>query len=270
MATIARLMKPIKGGFVATVNSDKLANGKVRGSVVVRVPPENLDELILELRTNLGKSGELKNQRISSLDIGKEYTDLESRLKAAQAMEERLLQIIKNGKGEIKDLLAAEKQLGEWRERIEKIEGELRCYANQVALSTLKITLYEKEIEAAYGVIEREQVQMGIESDDVDKTFQAARKAVREAKGRITRSELKQPTPGQFRRSTRFRGTRRTRRDRCAITSSNSARWLVWRSRGKRKRRVAAANPTTAKANAATHIFTFTSTTLPTCRRDKP
>jgi hypothetical protein len=198
VATITRLVKNIKGGFIATVNSDKLANGKVRGSVVVRVPPEHLDELILDLRANLGKSGELKNQRIGSLDITKQYTDLESELKAARAMEERLLQIIKNGKGEIKDLLAVEKELGNWRTRIEKIEGELRYYANQVALSTLTITLYEKEITAPFAIIEREQVQMGIEVEDVDQALQAAQKAVREAKGRITRAELKQPSQGQF------------------------------------------------------------------------
>jgi hypothetical protein len=198
VATIARLVKNIKGGFVATVNSDKLANGKVRGSITVRVPPENLDELILELRTNLGKSGELKNQRIHSDDITKQYTDLESRLKAGRAMEDRLLQIIKNGKGEIKDLLAVEKELGEWRTRIEELEGSLRYYANQVALSTLTITLFEKEIQAPFGIVECENVQMGIEVEEVDETLRTAQKAVREAKGRITRSELKQPSQGQF------------------------------------------------------------------------
>jgi hypothetical protein len=198
VATIARLVKSIKGGFIATVNSDKLANGKVRGSIVVRVPPENLDDLILDLRTTLGKSGELKNQRISSQDITKQYTDLESELKAARAMEERLLEIIKTGKGQIKDLLAVEKELGDWRTRIEKIEGELRYYANQVALSTLTIALYEKEITSPFAIIEREQVQMGIEVEDVDQAYQAAQKAVREAKGRITRAELKQPSQGQF------------------------------------------------------------------------
>jgi hypothetical protein len=198
VATITRLVKPIKGGFIATVNSDKLANGKVRGSVVLRVPPENLDDLILELRTNLGKSGELKNQRIGSQDITKQYTDLESRLKAARAMEERLLQIIKSGKGEIKDLLAVEKELGTWRTRIEEIEGELRYYANQVALSTLTITLFEKEIQAPFGIVETERVQMGLEVEEVDQAMQAAQKAVREVKGRITRSEMKQHSAGQF------------------------------------------------------------------------
>jgi hypothetical protein len=198
VATITRLIKPIKGGFIATVNSDKLANGKVRGSVVVRVPPESLDALILDLRTDLGKNGELKNQRIGSQDITKQYTDLESRLRAARAMEERLLLIIKSGKGEIKDLLAVEKELGTWRTRIEEFEGELRYYGNQVALSTLTITLFEKEIAAPFGIIERERVQMGVEVEEVDQAMQAALKAVREAKGRITKSVLNQPSQGQF------------------------------------------------------------------------
>ena len=103
---------------------------------------------MLDLRKELGKQGELKGLRIGSQDITKQYTDLESRLRAARAMEERLLQIIKSGQGQIKDLLAAEKELGVWRTRIEEFEGELRYYQNLVSLSTLTITLYEKEIRS--------------------------------------------------------------------------------------------------------------------------
>jgi hypothetical protein len=198
VATVTKLVTAIKGGFVATVNSEKLPNGKVRGSVVVRVPPESLDTFVLDLRKELGKGGELKTLRIGSQDITKQYTDLESRLKAARTMEERLLQIIKSGKGEIKDLLQAEKELGVWRTKIEEIEGELRYYGNLVALSTLTITLYERELRAPYGVIEIERVQMGVEVEDVDKSLQQALAAVAEAKGRVTKSELKQLAAGQF------------------------------------------------------------------------
>jgi hypothetical protein len=198
VATITKLVNAIKGGFVATVNSEKLANGKVRGSVVVRVPPEALDGLVLDLRKEIGKAGELKGLRIGSQDITKQYTDLESRLRAARAMEERLLAIIKSGKGEIKDLLAAEKELGAWRTKIEELEGELRYYANLAALSTLTITLAEKEIRAPYAVVETERVQMGIEVEDVDKALREALKAVADAKGRVTKSELKQHAAGQF------------------------------------------------------------------------
>src|SRR6202035_4409931 len=110
--------------------------------------------------------------RIASQDVTKQYTDLESRLRAARTMEERLLRIIKEGKGEIKDLLNAEKELGVWRTRIEEFEGELRYYANMVALSTLNILLYEKEIRAPYATVETERVNMGIEVEDVDKALQ--------------------------------------------------------------------------------------------------
>jgi Flp pilus assembly protein CpaB len=107
VAVITRLIAPTRGGFIATINSEKLPNGKVRGSVVVRMPPEKLDTFVLNLRTELAKMGDLKGQRIGSQDITKQYTDLESRLRAARSMEERLLKIIKEGKGQIKDLIVA-------------------------------------------------------------------------------------------------------------------------------------------------------------------
>jgi hypothetical protein len=204
VATVTKLVRAINGGFVATVNSEKLPNGKVKGAVTVRVPPEHLDELVLDLRKELGKAGELKGQKIGSSDITKQYTDLESRLKAARTMEQRLLQIIKEGKGDIKSLLEAEKELGVWRTKIEEIEGELRYYSNLAALSTLTVTLTEKEIRAAVGITESERVQAGVEVEDVDKAYQEALAAVIEAKGRVTKSELKQLAAGQFNATLHF------------------------------------------------------------------
>ncbi len=198
VATVTRLVTAIKDGFIATVNSEKLPNGKVRGTVVVRVPPERLDGLVLDLRKELGKTGELRRQRIGSQDITRQYTDLESRLRAARAMEERLLQLIKTGKGEIKDLVNAEKELGVWRTRIEETEGELRYYRNLVALSTLSISLVEKEIRAPFEISATEQVRMNIEVEDVEKAQKDALAAVAAVKGRITRAELKQQGAGRL------------------------------------------------------------------------
>jgi hypothetical protein len=181
-------------GFLATVNSEKLPNGKVRGAVVVRVPPEHLDTLLLKLRA----LGELKSQRIGSEDVTKHYTDLESRLRAARTMEERLIRIIKEGKGEIKDLLQAERELGEWRTRIETMVGEINYYNNLIAWATLTITLYEKEIRAPFALVETERVEMGIEVEDVEAAHRHALAAIAEAKGRVTKSELKQLNAGQF------------------------------------------------------------------------
>jgi hypothetical protein len=113
-------------------------------------------------------------------------------------MEERLIKIIKEGKGQIKDLVIAEKELGNWRTKVEELEGELRFYAHQVALSTLTVNLTEKEIRQAAVITESERVQTGIEVEDVEKAFRAALAAVAEANGRVTKSDLKQHSAGQF------------------------------------------------------------------------
>src|SRR5437660_748305 len=181
-------------GFVSSTNSEKLPNGKVRGTVVVRVPPEHLDTLVLKLRA----LGDLKSQKISAQDVTKAYYDIESELKAARAMEERLLNIIKSGKGEIKDLLAAEKELGVYRTKIEKFEGEIRYYNNLVSFSTLSITSVERDIRKAAFASQTEQVNMGIESEDVEKARTDALKAIDDAKGRVIESNLKKFDAGQL------------------------------------------------------------------------
>jgi anti-sigma factor RsiW len=183
-----------EGGFVSSTSSDKLANGKVRGEVVVRVPPEHLDRLLLKLRA----LGDLKSQRIGANDITKEYTDLESELRALRAMESRMIDIIKTGNGQVKDLVVAEKQLGEYRVRIEKIEGDIRYYNNLVGMATLTITAYEKDIQTPTAAQEQENVALSVETEDVEAKYADARKIVDDAKGRIIESDLKKHDAGEY------------------------------------------------------------------------
>ena len=183
-----------EGGFVSSTSSDKLANGKVRGNVVVRVPPEHLDRMLLKLRA----LGDLKSQQIGANDITKEYTDLESELRALRAMESRMIDIIKTGNGQVKDLVVAEKQLGEYRVRIEKIEGDIRYYNNLVGMATLTITAYEKDIQTPTAAQEQENVALSVETEDVETKYGEARKIVDEAKGRIIESDLKKHDAGEY------------------------------------------------------------------------
>jgi hypothetical protein len=181
-------------GAISTVNSEKLPNGKIRGTIILKVAPDHLGLLIVKLRA----LGDLKSQKLGSEDVTKAYYDLESRLRAARTMEERLLKIIKEGTGTIKDLLQVEKELGEWRIKIEAYEGERRYYDAMVAMSTLTIQLFEKEIRAAFGLTETERVDAGIEVEDVEKAHKDLTAAVIEAKGRVTKSDLKKLAAGQF------------------------------------------------------------------------
>jgi hypothetical protein len=183
-----------EGGYVGTTNSDKMPNGKVTGTITIRIAPDRLDVLVLKLRA----LGELKGQKITAEDVTKEYTDLGSELRAARAMEDRLLELIKDGKGAIKDLLAAEKELGDWREKIEKITGQMNYYDNLVALSTLELTITEKDIKTPALASQSETVDMGVETEDVEKARADAISAIDEVKGRIVESELKQFDAGQL------------------------------------------------------------------------
>lgn len=195
---ITRLIVQIKGAFVSDTKSAQLASGKLHGYVIVRMPPQFLDQFLLDVRRELGKIGELKAQRINSQDVTKQYTDIESALKAARTMEERILSIIKTGKGEIKDLITAENALGEWRTKIEKLEGEMRYYSNQVSLSTMTISLSERALQTPFALVATENVSMRIEAEDVKKAHQTAEKAAIDAKGRVLRSEVKQHAAGQL------------------------------------------------------------------------
>lgn len=183
-----------EGGYVSSTSSEKLANGKVRGTIVVRVPPERLDRLLLKLRA----LGELKSAQIGANDVTKQYTDLESELRGLKTTQERLIDLIKNSKGDVKALVEAEKQLGEYRVRTEKIEGEIRYYNNLVAMATLSITAFEKDIQKPTAASEQENVNLSVETEDVETKYRDARKILDDAKGRIVESELKKYDADQY------------------------------------------------------------------------
>src|SRR5258706_7786598 len=113
-------------------------------------------------------------------------------------MEDRLLEIIKSGKGEVKDMVGSEKQLAIYREKIEQVEGELRYYNNLVSLSTLNVTLFERDIKTPTAAFETESVNAGIETEDVEKARTDALKAIDDAKGRVIESNLKKLDAGQL------------------------------------------------------------------------
>src|SRR5438552_9528510 len=109
-------------GYVATTSSEKQANGKLRGQVIVKVLPENLDRFLQRIRG----LGELKNQTLGTEDVTKAYLDTDARLKNAHVMEQRLIDMLNTKTGKVSDLLQVEKELGRVREEIEKMQGELK------------------------------------------------------------------------------------------------------------------------------------------------
>ena len=179
-------------GYVATSSSEKQANGKLRGEVVVKVLPDNLDRFLQKIRG----LGELKNQTLGSEDVTKAYLDTDSRLKNARVMEQRLIEMLKTKTGKVSDLLQVEKELGRVREEIEKMQGELKYWDSQVQFATVTISLAEKDLEEPAAFLLKERAQLSLYSPEVEKIYNDI-KALASLKVQITNAQLNRDNSGR-------------------------------------------------------------------------
>lgn len=180
-------------GFVGTESSSKLPNGKLQGTVVVKVVPENLDRFLEKARG----LGELRNQTLGSEDVTKAYFDTDARLRNAKRMEERLLQMLDKNTGKVSDLLEVEKELGRVREQVEQMQGELKYYDALVQYATVTITLAEKDLDEPAAFLLRETANLSLYSADVEKTFSEVKNALQNVKAQIVQSTLDRDNSGQ-------------------------------------------------------------------------
>src|SRR2546429_5335683 len=179
-------------GYVATTSSEKQANGKLKGEIVVKVLPENLDHFLQKLRG----IGQLKNQTLGTEDVTKAYFDTDARLKNARVIEQRLIDMLKTKTGKVSDLLQVEKELGRVREEIEKMQGELKYWDSQVQFATATISLSEKDMEEAAAFLIRERAQLALYAPDVEKIYNDI-KALASPKVQITNAQLNRDYSGR-------------------------------------------------------------------------
>src|SRR5438132_2472484 len=179
-------------GYVATTDSQKQANGKLRGSVVVKVLPENLDRFLQKIRG----LGELKNQTLGTEDVTKAYFDTDARLKNAHVMEQRLIEMLKTKTGKVSDLLQVEKELGRVREDIEKMQGELKYWDSQVQFATVTISLVDKDMEDQAAFLLKEHSQIALYVNDVEKIYNDV-KTLASPKVQITNAQLDRDNAGR-------------------------------------------------------------------------
>jgi anti-sigma factor RsiW len=179
-------------GYVATTDSEKQANGKLRGQVVVKVLPENLDRFLQKIRS----LGELKNQTLGTEDVTKAYFDTDARLKNARVMEQRLIDMLKTKTGKVSDLLQVEKELSRVREEIEKMQGELKYWDSQVQFATVTISLAEKDMEEPASFLLKERAQLALYAPDVERIYNEI-KGLASPKVQITNAQLNRDYSGR-------------------------------------------------------------------------
>lgn len=137
VAAVARA----RGGYLADSQSSRGEHDRRQGTLTLRVPAERFEETFAALKP-LGK---LLAEGVSVQDVTRAYTDLETRLRVKRDTEARLRDILRTRTAKLSDVLEAERELARVTEEIERMEGERRFYDQQVALSTIVVTLREPE-----------------------------------------------------------------------------------------------------------------------------
>lgn len=104
--------------------------------VVLRIPAKDFTAFVDATKT----LGRVLRESVNAQDVTEDYTDLEIRLKNAQASRERLIALLEKAT-EMKDVLAIEKELSRVTEEIERFEGKLRVMKDRIAFATLSVSL---------------------------------------------------------------------------------------------------------------------------------
>jgi len=183
-----------ESGSIATQNSDRGTNGKLQGTIVVKVPPPNLDRFLQKLRA----LGSLKNQTLGVEDVSKAYLDTDARLRNSKRMEERLLDMLKKNTGKVSDLLQVEKELARIREQIEEMQGELKHYDSLVVDATVTLSLCEKDLNqpAAYRLQEHANLSLFVR--DVEQAFAAAKSGAESVRAQTVESHIEHSPDGRI------------------------------------------------------------------------
>jgi hypothetical protein len=129
----------VSGGFVLASETQ----GPDAGTLTLQIPAARFDAVFVEVR----KLGVVTASKVTGEDVTAEFIDLSARLTILRARREVLLELMAEA-DTIAETVTVQNHLDETQRDIERIEGELRFLKEQVASSTLQVSIVEKGAEA--------------------------------------------------------------------------------------------------------------------------
>jgi uncharacterized protein DUF4349/putative zinc finger protein len=127
------------GGYVEKLDA-KAQTGSARElSATLRIPAKQLEGFLADLR----KLGHVEEESRGNEEVSAQYVDLQARLKAARATEQRLIELLGSRTGKLSDVLEAERELARVRGEIESMQGESAVLVHRVSYATVQVELSE-------------------------------------------------------------------------------------------------------------------------------
>jgi hypothetical protein len=144
MAEITALANEM-GGYVVSSNLyqsfTSFGMEVPEASIVIRVPADKLDEALTRIKED---AVDIQSENRSGQDITNLYIDLQAQLKAKQAAEAQLLEIMEQAT-RAEDVLAIYLQVQQVQTEIEQLKGQIQYYDEAVATSSISVRLIAEE-----------------------------------------------------------------------------------------------------------------------------
>jgi len=142
-ATVEAAVKSVvsrHAGYIGQLNSTTPPDAAKTFSATLRVPSAQLEPTLAELK----QLGRVDQESQSGEEVTKQYVDLAARLKNARATEERLLGVLRNNTGKVKDVLEVENEISRVRGEIEEMEADRRALESRVDFATVQLSVTEE------------------------------------------------------------------------------------------------------------------------------
>ncbi|RIK79287.1 hypothetical protein DCC62_05795 [candidate division KSB1 bacterium] len=127
------------GGYIVSSQTSVADDNHKSGRVSLRIPSDKFDKTLTALKNLVKKTN---SESINGNDVTEEFYDVSARLDNKRKAEQRFQEILKTAY-KTTEILEVERALMNVREEIERMEGRKRFLADQVALSTINVNLYE-------------------------------------------------------------------------------------------------------------------------------
>jgi hypothetical protein len=126
-------------GYIGELNTSTPPDSAKTLSATLRVPSAQLEPALAELK-QLGRADQ---ESQAGEEVTKQYTDLAARLKNSRATEQRLLDVLRNNTGKVKDVLEVQNEISRVRGEIEGMEADQRALQTRIDFATITLSVTE-------------------------------------------------------------------------------------------------------------------------------
>src|SRR5262249_21095957 len=127
-------------GYIGEMNTSLPPDSAKNFSATLRIPSAQLEAALAELK----QLGRVEQQTQGGEEVTRQYVDLAARLKNSRATEDRLLGVLRNNTGKVKDVLEVENEIARVRGEIEEMEADRRALQSRIDFATITLSVSEE------------------------------------------------------------------------------------------------------------------------------